>query len=160
MKPHRKPGFRGIGRVGGAAIGKIAIKTYVCRGCGVQHKGEKVGSKMRAPVQCLGCGRMDFDHFDSNGEAGRWAALVLKASAGLISDLQRQIRFDLMAARPDGVAVKVGQYIADFAYVRDGARVIEDFKGPITDLAAWKLRHMAAQGMPVTIVTAKGTHHG
>lgn len=158
MKP-RKGGFRGIARVAGSSIGKIAVKTYVCRGCAVHHRGVDVDGKFRAPIQCLGCGRMDFDTFDSSGEAKRWAELLLKVHAGLISDLSRQIRFDLMAHRADGAAVKVGQYIADFAYTRDGARVIEDYKGPITDLSAWKLRHMAAQGMPVTVVTAKGTHH-
>jgi hypothetical protein len=159
MKPRRPGGFRQLGRVSGSAIGKIAVKVYVCRGCGVQHKGVRVDDKMRAPLQCLGCGRMDFDKFDSTGEAGRWAELLLKLNAGLISDLHKQVRFDLMAARADGVGVKVGQYVADFVYQRDGERVIEDHKGGITDLAAWKIRHMAAQGLPVKIHTAKGGLH-
>ena len=152
MKPHS---WNKLGRVSGSALGKIAVRTYVCRGCGVQHKGVQVAGKVRAPIQCIGCGRMDFDSFDSTGEAGRWAALLLKVHAGLISDLHRQVRFDLMAHRADGVGVKVGQYIADFCYQRDGEKVIEDYKGAITDVAAWKLRHMAAQGLPVTIVTSK-----
>ncbi len=157
MKPRRPGGFRSLGRVSGATIGRIAVKVYVCRGCGVQHKGVKVGDKMRAPLQCLGCGRMDFDKFDSTGEAGRWAALLLKLNAGLISDLHKQVRFDLMAARADGVAVKVAVYIADFVYQRDGETIREDFKGALTDVAALKLRWMAGQGMPVTIVTSKGS---
>lgn len=159
MKPRRPGGFRSLGRASGAALGRIAVRVYVCRGCGVQHKGVKVGDKVRPPLQCLGCGRMDFDSFDSTGEAGRWAELLLKVQAGLINKLDRQVRFDLLAYC-EGGPVKVGQYIADFVYWRDGNRVIEDFKGAITDIAAWKLRHMAAQGLPVTIVTSKGKHNG
>lgn len=158
----RKPGFRGLGKISGSALGKIAVKQYVCNGCGLAHHSVQVGPKRGAPPQCKNadCGRMDFTAFDSTGEAGRWAALLLRLNAGLISDLRRQVRYDLMAHRADGVGVKVGQYIADFVYRRDGVEVIEDFKGAITDVAAWKLRHMAAQGLPVTIVTSKGIHHG
>jgi hypothetical protein len=147
MKP-RKGGWSKLGRASGSAVGKIARRTYVCAGCGVQHHTK--------PVQCIDCGRMDFNSFDSIGEANRWAALRLREAAGLISDLQRQVRFDLLAHRPDGLGAKVGQYIADFTYTEDGSRVIEDFKGAITDVSAWKLRHMAAQGLPVKISTAKG----
>lgn len=49
------------------------------------------------------------------------------------------------------VASKVGVYVADFVYIRDGRKIIEDYKGAITDLAAWKVRHMAAQGQPVKL---------
>lgn len=150
-----KPSFRGLGRASGTAVGKIAVKVYVCRGCGLQHKLDK-------PVQCLQCGRMDFSKFDSVGEAGRYGNLLLRVKAGLIKDLETQVRIPLLAHRPDGLAAKVGEYWADFIYTRceDDARVIEDFKGALTDLAAWKLRHMAAQGMPVTIITEKGKHNG
>lgn len=152
-KAFRKPGFKGLGKASGSAVGKIAVKVYVCRGCGVQHKHDK-------PAQCLGCGRMDFEKFDSIGEVNRYAELLLRVHAGLISNLETQVRFPLMAHRADGVGVKVGEYWADFVYLRDGQQVIEDFKGAITDVAAWKLRHMTAQGLPVTIVTAKGKHNG
>jgi len=154
-KAFGRPGFKGIGKASGAAVGAIAIKVYVCRGCGLQHKADK-------PVQCKACGRMDFSKFDSTGEANRYAELLLRVSAGLIHSLETQVRFPLMAHRADGAAVKVGEYWADFCYVRadTSERVTEDFKGAMTDLAAWKLRHMAAQGMPVTIVTAKGKHNG
>lgn len=154
-KAFRKPGFKGLGKASGAAVGAIAIKVYVCHGCGLQHKGQK-------PPQCLSCGRMDFAKYDSIGEADRYAALLLRVHAKLIHSLETQVRFPLMAHRADGVGVKVGEYWADFVYVRteDDQRVIEDYKGAITDVAAWKLRHMAAQGLPVTIITAKGKHNG
>lgn len=150
-----KPSFRGLGRASGSAVGKIAIKVFCCNGCGLQHKGEK-------PVQCGSCGRIDFAKYDSTGEANRFAELLLRVKAGLIRDLETQVRFPLMAARPDGTAVKVGEYWADFVYSRadTGERVIEDFKGALTDVAALKLRWMAGMGMPVTIITAKGKHNG
>lgn len=154
-KAFRKPGFKGIGKASGAAVGRIAIKVYVCRGCGLQHKADK-------PVQCMDCGRMDFEKFDSIGETNRYAELLLRVRAGLISNLETQVKFPLMAHRADGVGVKVGEYWADFVYLRtdSGERVVEDYKGAITDVASLKLRWMAAQGLPVTIITAKGKHNG
>ena len=148
-----KPSFKGLGRAAGHAVGKVAVKVYVCRGCGLEHKADK-------PAQCLSCGRMDFSKFDSRGEAGRYAALILLQSAGVIQGLETQVRFPLMTIGPDKLPVKVATYIADFVYLRDGAQVIEDFKGALTDVAALKLRWMAGMGLPVTITTAKGTHRG
>lgn len=144
-----KKGWRTLGRASGSAVGKIAIKAYVCAGCGAQHRAQK-------PAQCISCGRMDFVSYDSVGEANRWAALEMMERAGLISELQRQIRFPLMAARADGMAAKVGEYIADFTYVEDGRQIIEDYKGALTDVAALKLRWMTAMGLTVRISTAKG----
>lgn len=150
---HRRPSFRGIGKASGAAIGKLAIKVYECNGCGVQHKGDR-------PAQCLGCGRLDFTKIDSQTEAARLSQLRLMQRAGIISNLEFQVRFPLMAARADGVAVKVATYIADFVYTRDGKQIIEDAKGAIAPEAELKLRWMAGMGLPVQIVTAKGKHNG
>lgn len=147
-----KPGrFSHFKKVSGSHIGRIAIKLYECCGCHTQYKGDK-------PAQCMACGRMDFRKIDSQTEANRLGELRLLLAANHISDLEIQVRFPLMAHRADGRGVKVGTYIADFVYQRDGAQVVEDTKshGIIDPLAAWKLRHMEAQGMPVTIVTPKG----
>lgn len=146
-------GFRGLKRAAGSAVGKIAVKTFVCHGCGLQHKG-------KMPTQCLSCGRIDFAKYDSIGEAQRFGELRLLELAGAISQLETQVRFPLMTVGPDGRPVKVATYIADFTYQRDGSQIIEDFKGAMTDVAALKLRWMAGQGLPVKIVTAKGTHRG
>lgn len=138
---------KGFRRVSGPSAGAIAVKVYSCKGCGAQSIAKK-------PDQCQACGRLDFVSFDSKGEAGRWATLCMMEGRGMISNLQRQVSFNLMAARSvDGktVAAKVGRYVADFVYLRDGQQVIEDFKGGITDLAAWKLRHMEAMGFPVKL---------
>lgn len=84
--------------------------------------------------------------FDSKLELRRWHQLVYMQTMGEISHLERQVRYPLMV---DGD--KLGDYIADFRYVKDGSRVIEDAKGVLTPLCAWKLKHMAAQGTPVTL---------
>ncbi len=143
-------GWRKLGRASGSAVGKIAVRVYVCRGCGVHHRGTK-------PAQCH-CGRMDFTSFDSQGEANTWAKLEMMEKAGKISNLQRQVRFPLMAHRADGLGVKVGEYIADYVYEEKGEIVIADFKGAMTDVAALKLRWMESMGLPVRILTAKGNH--
>lgn len=157
----KRGGFGGFRKIGGAHIGQKAVKIYECNGCGLQHRMEAAahpGQKLQKPTQCRACGRMDFNKIDSITEANRLGELRLLVSAGLITDLETQVRFPLMAHRSDGVGVKVGTYIADAVYFRDGLRVIEDSKPDniMSDLASWKLRHMAAQGLPVTIVTPKG----
>lgn len=105
------------------------------------------------------CGGLSFTTFDSVGEAGRWATLCMMEARGEVSDLKRQIRFDLMAAcRVEGRLVenKVGYYVADFTYTRDGKEIIEDYKGAAIDpVAALKLRWMEAMGKPVKLVGGK-----
>lgn len=159
-KAFRKPGFR---KIGGSHIGTMAVKIYECNGCGLQHRMEAPahpGAKLQKPSQCKSCGRMDFNKIDSITEANRLGELRLLLMHGKISGLETQVRFPLMAHRADGVGVKVGTYIADAVYfdVEKGVQVIEDTKpdNVMSDVAAWKLRHMAAQGLPVTIVTPKG----
>lgn len=143
-----KGGWRSLGRASGAQVGKMAVRVYVCRGCGVHHKGKK-------PAQCH-CGRMDFTLFDSQGEANTWARLEMMERFGQISGLQRQVRFPLMAHRKDGLGVKVGEYVADYVFEENGEIVIADYKGAVTDVAAIKLRWMESMGLPVRIITAKG----
>lgn len=89
--------------------------------------------------------------FDSRLELRRWHQLTAMQALGEISHLERQVRFPLIAN-----GVKLGDYIADFRYVAEGPgmqcrEVIEDAKGVLTPLCAWKLKHMAAQGNPVTL---------
>lgn len=79
------------------------------------------------------------------------------SGGGEITELRRQVRFVLWAHNwHKEQAEKVGEYVADFVYFnKEGEQIIEDYKGGITDLASWKIRHMAAQGQPVKIVTNK-----
>ena len=69
--------------------------------------------------------------FDSRKEARRYSDLSLLERAGMISDLQRQVKFELLPSqRIDGKVVeRPVTYIADFVYKERGKTVVEDTKG-------------------------------
>ena len=69
--------------------------------------------------------------FDSKREAARYQVLLMLQRTGVISDLQRQVKYVLIPAqRINGKVVeRECAYIADFVYVQDGATVVEDSKG-------------------------------
>lgn len=89
---------------------------------------------------------VDGEKFDSQLEMRRWLELRNMERAGEIAHLRRQVAYPLMVQ-----GVQLGKYVADFVYLRDGVEVIEDAKGVLPALGAWKLKHMAAQGTPVTL---------
>lgn len=82
---------------------------------------------------------------DSKKEARRWCELKLLEKAGKISELQRQVEFELIPAQyetyeryskkgeklADGTRLVERKccYIADFVYTENGQRVVEDTKG-------------------------------
>ena len=85
--------------------------------------------------------------FDSKKEAIRWAELKLMERSGQITDLKRQIRFDLIPMlreesteryvrgpkkgqfKPGKILERPTYYIADFVYTEEGKTVVEDAKG-------------------------------
>lgn len=69
--------------------------------------------------------------FDSVKEAKRYSELKLMERAGVISHLQRQVKFELIPAQyVDGKCVERSiNYIADFVYQENGNTVVEDVKG-------------------------------
>ena len=62
--------------------------------------------------------------FDSKKEARRYSQLKLLEKAGAITDLKLQPRFDLIVNN-----CKCGFYKADFEYVENEKKIIEDVKG-------------------------------
>ena len=62
--------------------------------------------------------------FDSKKEAKRYIQLRALERSGVISELGFQPRFDIIVN-----GTKCGFYKADFEYIEDGKRVIEDVKG-------------------------------
>ena len=82
--------------------------------------------KMKAP---------DGQVFDSVKEFNRWGCLRLLERAGKISDLKRQVKFELIPKQDSERAV---HYVADFTYYENGKLVVEDTKGFKTD--AYKLK--------------------
>lgn len=70
--------------------------------------------------------------FDSKKEAKRYRELKLMEDAGMISRLERQVKFDLLPNQkdPDGKVIeRKVQYVADFVYMKNGKVVVEDVKG-------------------------------
>lgn len=80
--------------------------------------------------------------FDSQKEAKRYKELSLMERAGMIRDLQRQVKYVLIPAQrePDTIGKKGGvhkgklierecTYVADFVYIENGQTVVEDAKG-------------------------------
>lgn len=73
----------------------------------------------------------DGQKFDSQKEYHRWCELKLLERAGKISELRRQVKFELIP-KQDGESAC--SYIADFVYRgEDGKTVVEDCKGMRTD---------------------------
>ena len=69
--------------------------------------------------------------FGSIKECQRYCELKLMQRAGLISDLQMQVPFELIPSqRIDGKVVeRAVNYIADFVYQQNSLKVVEDTKG-------------------------------
>ena len=69
--------------------------------------------------------------FDSKKEYNRWCELALLQKAGQVTDLQRQVKYELIPSqRIDGkVAERACTYVADFVYRENGKTVVEDTKG-------------------------------
>lgn len=85
--------------------------------------------------------------FDSKKEFIRWCELRILERAGKISDLKRQVTFELLPTKreestevykagpqkglpkPGRVIEKGCDYVADFTYYQDGEYIVEDTKG-------------------------------
>lgn len=76
---------------------------------------------------------VDGKKFDSKKEAERYQVLKMLENANIISNLSRQVPFELIPKQKNERAVK---YIADFMYVETatGKIIVEDVKGYRTDV--------------------------
>lgn len=74
--------------------------------------------------------------FDSKAERKRWAELRLLAKAGYVSNVRRQVPFELIPQQrlANGRVLRSCVYVADFLYrdEREGREVVEDVKGAVT----------------------------
>ena len=71
--------------------------------------------------------RVDGRLFDSKAESARWLELLLLERVGEITELERQVEYELIPKQKGERAVK---YIADFRYKgHEGETVVEDTKG-------------------------------
>lgn len=100
-----------------------------------RYKGNKYGNRKIA---------FDGQTFDSKKEMRHYTELLLLEKAGKITNLQRQVKFQLIPAQrePNIIGPKGGHkpgklierevsYVADFVYtdLRTGKKVVEDTKG-------------------------------
>ena len=69
--------------------------------------------------------------FDSQREARRYQELRFMLRMGWITDLQRQVPYELIPSQKRGgkVVERPVKYVADFVYTQDGETVVEDAKG-------------------------------
>lgn len=82
--------------------------------------------------------------FDSEREAYRYLELKGMEEDGVIEDLRRQVRYELVPAFDvDGRHYRPVYYVADFTYVEDGKEVVEDVKGMRTDVYKLKSKLFA-----------------
>jgi hypothetical protein len=85
--------------------------------------------------------------FDSKKELLRYHELAIMEKAGKISDLQRQVKFELIPKQQGERAVT---YSPDFTYVENGLKIAEDVKSTATakDKAYVLKRKMFKQRYP------------
>ena len=90
--------------------------------------------------------------FDSIGERDRFLFLLQDEADGKIQNLERQVAFP-MAINGQHIC----KYIADFVYIQDGVKIVEDFKGVLTDTFQLKAKMFKAiYGFDITITKRKG----
>jgi len=74
--------------------------------------------------------------FDSKKEHSRYGELLLLEREGIITDLQKQVKFEVIPRQRDKMTGKVTEraahYYADYVYMHGGKLVVEDTKSPIT----------------------------
>ena len=73
--------------------------------------------------------------FDSRKEMRRFKQLESLEKQGIIKDLRRQVRYDLLPSQYiDGRCVERGvKYFADFVYIdKSGKTIVEDVKSPVS----------------------------
>ncbi len=81
--------------------------------------------------------------YDSKWEAQRAYELDMSERAGLIKDLQRQVRFILQDGyiNNKGEKIRPISYIADFVYTtKSGKKIVEDTKSPATRTAEYRIK--------------------
>ena len=82
--------------------------------------------------------------FDSRKEADRYLALKAMEEEGLIGNLRRQVRYELVPAFDvDGKQYRPVFDVADCVYMADGKEVVEDVKGMKTDMYKLKSKLFA-----------------
>lgn len=100
------------------------MNVYSVPGYPTISRGNKYGAKKAYMA--------NGEKFDSEKEMNRYIDLCMLQKAGEISDLKRQVRFEIIPAnkKSDGKTERKCEYVADFVYTtKDGKKTVEDVKG-------------------------------
>jgi len=85
---------------------------------------------------------IDGQTFDSKAEARYWGVLQIRLKAGEISNLRRQVVYELAPAVVIGGRKRPPlRYVADFAWEEGGKTVVADVKGAVPEAYRIK-RHL------------------
>lgn len=106
-----------------------AIDCKRCHGTGIVKKNKYRNKNIT----------IDGHTFPSLKEANRYCELKILLKAGEISDLTLQPSFDICPqVKWNGRTLRKRIYIADFMYIENGKKVVEDSKGAITKIYSLK----------------------
>ena len=75
---------------------------------------------------------IDNQTFDSMKEFGRWKDLQRLLGAGVITELKRQVKFELIPSQKNEFGKVIERpvtYVADYVYTKNGKQIVEDVKG-------------------------------
>jgi hypothetical protein len=116
----------------------------MARGWGWPATANKYGNKKLT---------IDGETWDSQKEYQRWCELRLLERCGKIQDLKRQVPFLLIPTQrepgttgprggfhPGKLLEKECTYVADFAYIENGEKVVEDTKSEATKTEAYIIK--------------------
>lgn len=81
--------------------------------------------------------------YDSKHEFQRGQQLQLLLQSGKISNLQRQVKYELIPAQRDASGKCIERachYVADYVYEQDGETIVEDCKSPATRTAEYVMK--------------------
>lgn len=128
------------GEVKGLRFSEEQLADYRAKGMVREHQLE--GERKRSKYN--NCRFKDSEgSWDSKKERARWDQLRLLESAGKIQELQKKVVFELIPPSiKDHKRLRPVQYIADFVYLEDGIKVVEDSKGYRNKLYLLKKRLM------------------
>lgn len=123
---------------------KARVPVYCCLHCTNFHLHGK-------PDVCVSCGSPEFVYFGSKTEATRFPQLKLLRDFANITHLEFQPAFPIVH---NGIKICIVK--ADFAYMRNGTRIVEDVKAkgaPLTRAFTLGKKLVAAfHGVDITVV--------
>lgn len=134
---------KGRGKAKGGGRNKYgAAAAFRCASCG--------GEAIDRETPCPACRGTDILRFDSGAEAKYWDRLRERERAGLVAEIERQVRFPIVI---EGKRITTWRCDFRFLDLTDGRRRVIDVKGHDTDASRLRRRAVEAQhGISIEVV--------